>query len=214
MQRARRNRVLRVGVTGGIGSGKSVVCSMFASRGCPVFSADNIARDLTEHDDNTREAIRRAFGADIYCPDGLMDRRKLARIVFSDTAARTTVNRIVHPRVFKELDRRVASLPPLHDSAYVLVEAALIYESGMDRRLDYTVVVHAPKELRIARVMRRDRCSRAEVLARMRSQMPVKEKLERADFIIANDGTERELKKRVAFLDGLLQQIALKNPST
>jgi dephospho-CoA kinase len=211
--RVKTRSVLRVGVTGGIGSGKSTVCRILAARGRTVLWADEIARDLTENHRAVRGKIRKAFGKAVYRPDGSLDRRMLARIVFTDPAARATLDRIVHPLVLREIQRQSVNLKRFPSHSYLVIEAALIYESGLDKRLDYVVVIDVPREIRIARVIARDRCSRGEVIARMRSQMPAREKLARADFIVANDGTERELRQRVALLDTVLLQIALDPPN-
>jgi dephospho-CoA kinase len=200
---------LRIGVTGGIGSGKSTVCALFASRGRVVIYADAIARDLTEHDAGIREQIKKAFGVDIYRTDGSLQRKKLAEIVFTDPRLRKKLDSIVHPRVFEAIDRAITMLDASGRSPYVMVEAALIFESGMDAHLDYTVVVDAPENVRISRVISRDACTRDEVMIRIQSQMPVEQKLKRADFVIDNGGDETELAARVAFLDALFCHMAV-----
>ena len=203
-----RNRdFLLVGVTGGIGSGKSVVCSLFSRLGRTVISADEIARNLTESDPTVRASIGKAFGQDLYRPDGSLDRRRLASIVFESAEALERLNSIVHPRVFKEIDRQLALLTVEKRRPYVVVEAALVFESGLDRKLDRVIVVDAIEETRISRVMERDGSSRQEVVARMSSQMSPEEKRKRADFVIQNDQTLQQLGEKVLFLDALLALI-------
>lgn len=199
---------LRVGVTGGIGSGKSVVCRAFARLGRVVLLADEIARALTESSERIKAAIRTKFGDGVFLPDGTLNRSALAARVFSSPSKLKTLNAIVHPYVFGEIERRLDELPAAAKCPYVLIEAALIFESGMDKQLDYVIVVHAEQEERIRRVMERDGVPRADVLARMKSQMNVQQALRRADFIIANDGSVEDLERQVTFLDSLLQKLA------
>lgn len=195
---------LLVGVTGGIGSGKSAVCAAFERMGRAVFSADAIARALTLEDPSVRQEILTTFGPAIVAPSGGLDRKALAAVVFSDPAARRRLNAIVHPRVFTALAGALASNSPDRLIPYAIIEAALIYESGMDALLDYVIVVDAPEEERIRRTIERDRCTREEVLARIASQMSVHTKRLRADFVFENVGAVAALEDRVSFLDILL----------
>jgi dephospho-CoA kinase len=193
-----------VGVTGGIGSGKSSVCVCFERLGRVVMSADRIARDLTETDAGVRRAIVRKFGAGIYGPEGRLSRSELARIVFSHPAKLRALNAIVHPVVFSSLNDALVRLPASASRPYVVVEAALIFESGMDKNLDATVVVRAPEEVRIDRVARRDNLTREEIIARMHAQMSAGETSKRADFLVENSGAQEDLMERVKFIDRLL----------
>jgi dephospho-CoA kinase len=193
-----------VGVTGSIGSGKSSVCREFEALGRTVIAADRIARELTERDPRVREAIRKKFGDPIYAPDGPLRRQALAAIVFADAAKRRALNAIVHPPVFEAIEAAITALPAPSRSPYVIIEAALIFESGMDKRLAATVVVRADDEVRIARVMRRDGLEREDVLARMKAQMSADAKAQRADFVIDNNRGEEELAPKVAFIDRIL----------
>ncbi len=202
--RTQSKEYLLVGVTGGIGSGKSAVCDVFRRRGRVVLSADDIARRLTEEDEQVRRMIGKEFGDDIYPNGRALDRKRLASIVFTSPPLRRKLDRIVHPRVFEEIDAAIQALSPDQRKPYVIVEAALIYESGMDRRLDRVIVVDAEEESRIARVMRRDGRSREDVLHRLHSQMSAAAKVEKADFVIRNDSDPEGLTSRVSFLDKLL----------
>lgn len=193
-----------VGVTGGIGSGKSAACLCFERLGRKVISADLIARDLTETNDGVRGAIAREFGGAVFGPEGRLERSVLGRIVFADPGKLRALNGIVHPLVFSSLEETVARLAPEAARPYVVVEAALIFESGLDKNLDATVVVSAPEEIRIARVLQRNRLTREEIIARMRSQLAPEAIARRADFVIENGGTERELNVRVEFIDRIL----------
>jgi dephospho-CoA kinase len=199
---------LAVGVTGGIGSGKSALCDAFAALGRFVLSGDRIARELTAHDPRIREEIVTAFGSGVLAQSGGLDRKALAEIVFHDRLAREKLNGIIHPRVFAALEAILMSEPPERLRPYVIHEAALIYETGMDRELNYVIVVDAPEEERIRRVMLRDACSREEVESRIASQMPVPAKRARADFLVENTGEREALAGQAAFLDTLLSTMA------
>jgi len=200
----RNDAVALVGITGGIGSGKSAVCRCFEQLGRTVLSADRIARDLTESDPDVRAAIQGKFGAAIYSPDGSLRRKDLAAVVFGNAAKRRALDAIVHPRVFIAIEAAVASLSPASRHPYVCIEAALIFESGLDARLASTIVVRASEPARLARVMQRDGVGREEVLLRMQAQMSPVETAKRADFVIDNDGPEEGLSAKVAFIDRIL----------
>lgn len=198
---------LRVGVTGGIGSGKTVVCNLFARLGRTVLSADAIARTLTDTSPDIKASIRQAFGDEVFLPNGLVDRKALAARVFKNRSHLRTLNTIIHPHVFRSIEETLSQLPAEQKKPYVIIEAALIFESGMDKGLDFVVVVSADEKLRIDRVMKRDGVAREEVLARMQAQMDVEEALRRADFVLTNDGAEADLEKSVRFLDTLLRKL-------
>jgi len=197
---------LAVGVTGGIGSGKTALCDAFAALGRLVVSADVLARNLTVNDAHVLEEIRAAFGNEILTDAGALDRKALAAIVFHDRAAREKLNGIIHPRVFRALATTLAAERPERLQPYTILEAALIYESGM--KLDYVIVVDAPEEERIRRVMHRDGISREEVNARIASQMSAHAKRTRADFVVENTDHPEALKNHATFLDALLRTIA------
>ena len=188
-------------MTGGIGSGKSEVCRLLVRLGRTVLSADDLARDLTEHDPDVRAAIARRFGESVYDAAGALRRGELARLVFGDAANLRALNAIVHPRVFTAIDASVSRLPSSARRPYAVVEAALIFESGMDRRLDATILVRAPNELRLERVARRDAATHAEVRSRMGAQIAPEAAAARADVVIENGGTLAELENRVGFVD-------------
>ncbi len=195
---------LLVGVTGGIGSGKSTVCGEFRKLGRSVLNADDIARKILDTDGRVKRRVQETFGPGAYLVDGELDRKKMATIVFADPRLRKKLDAIVHPEVFRAFEEMTGAIPGEQRRPYVVVEAALIYESGYDRALDCVVVVDAPEETRIARIMQRDACSREEVLGRIRSQMSARVKAARADFLIVNDRNTTELAAKVRFVDGLL----------
>jgi dephospho-CoA kinase len=199
-----------VGVTGGIGSGKSLVCKLFSELGRTVICADKIARDLTDNHPKVNAEIKQAFGDKVYSESGILDRKRLAAIVFKDQDSRQTLNKIVHPRVFEEIDRRLTLLTPNQRYPYVLIEAALIFETGMDEYLDHTIAVTTTEADAFKRVVERDGCSVQDVRDRMRAQLSPKKKEALSDFVIQNDGTVKDLSVRVKFIDSILAMMKQK----
>ena len=203
-----KQRLITVGVTGGIGSGKSEVCRMFERLGIPVLSADAIAKDISNYDPRVRQLLTRLLGAEAYTKEGALDRAYVASKVFSEKNVQKRINAIIHPRVEEEIKRRFSEM----ESAGVLigvVEAALIYEAGLDRILDAVIVVDAATETKIERVMKRDGASRSSVLDRMRAQMNPSAKLKRADYVLHNEGTIQELEEKVSFLYSIFQNLTI-----
>jgi len=179
----------RIGITGGIGSGKSTVCRIFEALGIPVYYADTWAKWLTTHDEALVQGIRTLLGAEAYLPDGTYNRVYVAKIVFQDPAKLQGLNALVHPAV--ERHSRIWHDEMAQKGApYSLKEAALMVESGSHRYLDALIVVTAPEALRIQRVMQRDGLTEQEVRARMSNQLSESEKLRYADHIIVNDGAQ------------------------
>lgn len=185
-----------LGLTGGIGSGKSAAAAAFAALGAVVVSADDEARRLMRDDPELRAALVAAFGPETFTPAGELDRRYLASRVFGDDAAVAQLNALVHPRVraaFPALRKRAAAA----GAPLLVYEAALLVEAGLDDRFDALLLVDAPVETRIARVMARDGVPREAVEARMRHQAPAGALRERADYLIDNTGDEAALRRRV-----------------
>lgn len=183
----------KIGITGGIGSGKTTVCKIFESLGIPVYYADDRAKALMTDNMELVSAIKDLFGDQAYLEDGSLNRPFIASIVFNDKKKLAQLNGLVHPAVAKDgiIWQQSQSLVP-----YTLKEAALLIESGSYQAMDYLVTVWAPRETRIQRVLQRDGTTREEVEARMDKQMPEFEKLKLAHFVIINDG-ERSLVKQV-----------------
>lgn len=198
-------QTLRVGITGGIGSGKTTVCKIFETLDIPVYSADERAKWLMANDPELKQAIQHTFGADTYNADGNLNRQHLAAIVFNDPDQLKQLNALVHPAVAKDAE---AWNQKQTDVPYTLREAALIYEAGIDQQLDYVIVVTAPIETRIQRVVRRDQTTREAVQSRMDKQMPEAEKVKRADFVIYNDGKRALIPQVVAIHQALLRKIS------
>jgi dephospho-CoA kinase len=191
-----------IGVTGGIGSGKSTVCDLFRVLGRFTISADPLARELMERDQTLRRKLSSVLGSAAYGADGKLNRGFVADRLFNDATVRKRVDGLVHPRVFLEIRRLLEETPP---SPYAVIEAALIYESGMDRMLDAVLVVDASEATRVERVMRRDGITQEEIALRIRAQMKSSEKVRRADFVIRNDGDTNTLLEKVRFFDTLFQ---------
>ncbi len=176
--------MLKVGITGGIGSGKTTVSRVFEILGVPVFYADEEAKKIMLHD--AAAEIKNIFGAGVFSGN-LPDRKKIAAVVFNDPAQLSRLNKLIHPRVaerFAEWCKENSGAP------YVIKEAAILFESGAYSELDKVIAVYAGEELRIQRVIQRDRCSREEAAARMKTQMNEEEKAARADYVIYNDGND------------------------
>lgn len=177
--------MLKVGITGGIGSGKSTVCRLFEKFGVPVYYADDRAKWLMNYDKGIRKQLIDNFGAAVYNDEGKLDRKYLANLVFQDKNQLERLNAIVHPAVFEDGQQWQAEQEAL-GVAYTIKEAALLYETGSYASLDKIIVVTAPEKIRIQRVMERDGATEEEVRARMSKQMPQEEKEKRANFIIQN----------------------------
>jgi dephospho-CoA kinase len=176
--------MLKIGITGGIGSGKSLVAKMFALLGVPVFDADAAAKYLMEHDEALKIALQDAFGTGIF-KNGRLDRPLLASLVFQDTEKLKMLNYLVHP-VTIAFSRQWTER---QQAPYVLKEAALFFESGSYMEMDKMIGVYAPEALRVKRVMDRDGVSAGEVRLRMARQMNEEDKMKKCDFVIYNDGS-------------------------
>lgn len=174
--------MLRIGVTGGIGSGKSIICRVLSELGYPVFHSDNVAKALLNNDLNVREEISDLFGNDIYTNTEI-DKKRLAEIIFKDETAREKINSIIHPRVRQKFEEFAKACR----SELVFNEAAILFETDSYKNFDATILVTAPEELRIERVMKRDGVSREQVLDRIKSQWKDEKKAELADYILVND---------------------------
>lgn len=174
---------LKIGITGGIGSGKTFICRLFQMLGVPVYNADEEAKKLMNTDSRIREKLVAQFGQAVY-KDGQLDRAFLARVVFSDAQKLQILNSIVHPIVIQEAKDWAAR----QKTRYSLKEAALLFESGSYKELDYTILVTAPLNLRVQRVMHRDGMTEQQVRERISKQLSDEEKLQLTDFVIVNDG--------------------------
>ena len=173
-----------VGVTGGIGSGKSTVCELFGVMGIPVFTADLVARNIVNEDPLVVDAIKRRFGQHLYAEGGELNRAAMAEIVFSDQNELAALNAIVHPAVARafEVWQQAQKAP------YVIKEAAILIETGGHEQCDHVILVSAPQEVRMERVLARDGVTKEAVQARMDKQWSEDEKAKFASFKVVNDG--------------------------
>lgn len=175
---------LKIAITGGIGSGKSLVCSIFQQMGVPIYKADERAHSLMQKAE-VREQIIELFGGNVYT-NGQFDRKKIAYVVFGDEDKLRQLNDIIHPAVKSDY----LEWHEEQTAAYTLMEAAIVFEINIQERYDKVILVSAPEECRLARVMKRDKSSPLEVKKRMERQWPDERKRTLADFEIVNDGEE------------------------
>lgn len=195
--------MLRIGLTGGLGSGKTTVAAIFEALNVPVYYADEASKRLLNENEQIKEAVIKEFGAESYIA-GKPDRRFLAGIVFNNEEKRKLLNSILHPATIADANQWMQK----QTAPYVIKEAALIFESGSNQLLDYVIGVKAPLSLRLQRVIQRDASNEKDVMARMNSQMNEEEKLSQCDFIIDND-EEHMVIPQVLSLHHQFLQIAL-----
>lgn len=188
--------MLLIGLTGGIGSGKSTVAAMFHELGVPVIDADEIAHELTRPGTASTEEILRLLGPIIQDRKGGLDRARLRRLVFSDPARRRQLEALLHPRILSEMLRRATAL----DVPYCILSIPLLLESGQQTVVDRILVVDAPETLQKQRTMQRDGMSAGEVEAILQAQHPRKQRLAAADDVIVNDGDLDALRQQVEAL--------------
>ncbi len=173
----------RIGITGGIGSGKTIICKVFELLGVPVFYADDEAKKLYYHKD-VKDTIIKKYGNEIYTAEGKLNREYLAQIIFSNPQELKFVNSLIHPLVgeaYMQWCEKYKYLP------YTLKEAAILFESSAYKEMDKVITVSAPKEIRINRIMKRDNLTRAQIEERMNNQWTEEERLAKADFVIYNN---------------------------
>lgn len=188
--------MMKVGITGGIGSGKSTVCRLFARRGVAVYDSDSEAKRLMTESVELRRRIAEHFGAEAYAADGGLNRSLLAARVFTDPQALADLNAMVHPAVMADF----AAWAERQSGDYVVLESAILFEAGLEHSVDRTVAVLAPLELRLERTCRRDGCDREAVRRRMAAQMDDDTLCARADYTVVNI-REEDLEPTVAELD-------------
>ncbi|MBD79480.1 MAG: dephospho-CoA kinase [Crocinitomicaceae bacterium] len=193
--------MLQVGVTGGIGSGKSLVCRIFQSMGVPIYEADARARELTNCDPEIRRNITEVFGVHSYTQDGL-NRQLMAQEVFNNQEKLDRLNGIIHPVVGKDYK----DWCHLHATNKVVIkEAAILFESGSYKSCDKVILVNAPESIRLSRVVERDGVSEEEVKQRMANQWSSEKKMELADFLIMNDGSQALIPQVIKVYKTLLE---------
>lgn len=184
--------MLRVGLTGGLASGKSFVATVLSDLGCHVIHADALGHAVLAPDGEAYHRVIAEFGSGILNAEGLIDRRRLGALVFIDAERLAVLNSLVHPAVFERQERWMAEVAERDPQGIAVVEAAIMYETGSDARYQKMIVAVCSEEQQIERAMKRDHLSREEVLARLRRQLPLREKAARADYVVDTSGTKEE----------------------
>lgn len=172
-----------IGLTGGIGSGKTTVARIFSMLDVPIYNSDDAGRKITNKNPQVKSAIKNQFGADIFDQNDNLNREKLSSIVFNDSSALSKLNAIIHPAVANDFKIWCAN----QSSPYVIKETAILFEHGLDKYLDGVIVVEAPDELRIKRVMHRNGITEDAVRQRIQQQLPQDDLISRADWVIHNN---------------------------
>lgn len=193
--------MIKIGITGGIGSGKSVVASLLVLSGVPVYSADTESKRLTQTSPVIRKQLTALFGPNLYTDQGL-DKKLLASHIFRNAEALLKVNAIIHP----EVNQDFSAWAKRQSTPFCAIESAILFESGFDRYVDLSLMVAAPMELRIQRVLERDNATRDEVIARIQSQLPDEIKNRRADYTIYNDDRHALIPQIDSFITHLRQR--------
>ena len=191
--------ILKVGITGGIGSGKSTVAKVFNVLGIPIYYADDAAKKLMNEDVSIREQLQQLFGKETYV-DGKLNRKYLAGLVFNNEEKLAQLNAIVHPATIRDAEQWMQQ----QTTPYAMKEAALIFESGAQAQLDCVIGVFAPEPLRIQRVMNRDGITTEEVKARMEKQLDETIKMQRCDYVITNDEQELVIQQVIKIHQALM----------
>jgi len=197
--------VMKIAITGGIGSGKSLVSEYVVKLGYDVISADKIAKEILMSDDSVKSKIIKTFGNESYNENGL-DTKYIAEKVFSDPANVKKINSFVHPPTIKKIESESAEI--LKSKKIVFIESALVYEANLENLFDYVLLVTADDNLRIERVMKRDNVEKEDVEMRMENQLSEKEKRGFADFVIDNNSTVKDLESKVKFFLNLFESMS------
>ncbi|MDF2683034.1 MAG: dephospho-CoA kinase [Brevibacillus sp.] len=185
-----------LGLTGGIATGKSTVTGMLRERGIPVIDADQIAREVVEPGKPAYEAIVRHFGREILLNDAQIDRKKLGEVVFSDEAERQKLNAIIHPEV-RRVMREEAEAAEANGAEIVFMDIPLLFESKLQYMVEKIVVVYAPPDMQLARMIERDELEEEQAQKRLRAQFPIDQKKTEADFLIDNSTSREETERQV-----------------
>jgi dephospho-CoA kinase len=198
-----QSKKLRIGVTGGIGSGKTLACKYFEKLGHTVICADIIAKQFYKSNKKIINRLVREFGRGILDANGQISAVNSRRVFFSSKRNIKRVNNIVHPFVIKEIERLIANVK----KRIVFIETAIMFESGYYRTLNYAVLIYANKNIRIKRIQKRDKMSRADILKLISFQMDENEKMKRADFIIKNNTTQEKLFSSIKSFNKILSRL-------
>ena len=187
--------MLKIGLTGGIGSGKSEVSKFFQAWGAYIFDADREAKHIIDKDKNAQKEIVKEFGSDVIDANQNIDKKKLARIAFQDEFHQLALNSVIHPYVFKKIDSTFEEIQQKNNHNCFVVDAALIYESGADTHMDYVIVITSLLRYRTERVMSRNNITREDFLKRVSLQWSDEDKEHMADYVIQNNSDLNKLKK-------------------
>jgi dephospho-CoA kinase len=190
-------RTIVLGITGGIACGKSLICHFFRELGAAVLSADELAREAVRPGEQAFKEIVEHFGKEILTGEGTIDRARLAEMIFLIPAERQQLNQITHPAIGDIADRRISELRKDPAVPLIIYEAPLLFEAKAEERVDLILVVAATPEQQLERLMHRDNLSREEALLRISAQMPLAEKISRADILVENNGPPAETKKMI-----------------
>ncbi len=191
----------KVGITGGIGSGKSFVAKLFELYGIPIYYADKEAKRLMFRDKSLKAAIKDLLGSSAYHKNGRVNRPNIASRIFADKKLLKSMNELVHPAVKRDFLNWAAE----QNAPYVIEESAIIFENGLEKGFDKVILVIADQEVRIRRVMKRDKVLKEQVIARMKQQYPDEKKVPLADFVITNNGDKGLIKQVNEFHHQLLE---------
>ncbi len=189
-----------VGITGGIGSGKTFVAKLFHELGIPVYDADSAAKMLMHNNPILKNELQQLLGKDIYSSDGNLNRKKMSELIFNDSTLRLKVNALVHPQVQLDFEKWITE----QKAPFVLKESAILFEAGADKGLDTVICVTAPKELRIKRTVERDKIDVAKVNTIVQSQMDDELRNKKCAFVILNDGKAALLPQVLAVHEKIL----------
>jgi len=201
--------MIKVGITGGIGSGKSTICTLFSSLGIPVYNSDLRARELMISDFFVVNALKKTFGKEIYLSEGILNKQLLLKLVFESSSARQTINDIVHPAVWRDFDDWTHSYSSI--STYVIQESALLFETGNNAKMDAIITVTCPLNERIERIMHRDNCTFEDATNKINSQIPEQEKAEKSDFVIESSQNNLVIENVLNIHNTLIKNIKNEN---
>lgn len=191
---------MRIGLTGGIATGKSTVSKLLEARGVRIVDADVIAREVMNPGQPLLDAVARRFGSEFLLPDGGLDRRRMAEHIFNRPEERQALNAIVHPAIRAEIRRQVEAYEAADPQAVVAADIPLLYESGLEELYERIVVVYVPREVQLARLMLRDGLSPEQAEGRLNAQLDIEDKKRRADWVIDNSGSPEETERQVDLL--------------
>ncbi len=189
--------MLKVGLTGGIASGKSTVCKAFSRLGAKVLDADEVAREVVLPGRPAWTKLKQVFGSEFFSPDGCLDRGRMRKLIFADPVKRRQIDTIVHPEVVREINGRYEKVSAVETGGIFIVDIPLLLEVGAADRFDLVLVVYVDEEVQLERLVRRDGLSREEADQALRVQIPLREKVEMADFVIDNNGSLQQTEAQV-----------------